>query len=59
MLPMFRKNEKSNVHFCVVITAVSVIHETFSEMQGLEFYWHNCKCTYKDSLVNVSAFSGK
>jgi len=51
MLPMFRKNEKSGVHLHVVITTASVIHETFSELQGLEFYWHHCKCTYKDSLV--------
>lgn len=49
----------TNVHLCAVISAALVIHETFSELQALEFYWHHSKCTYKDSLVNVSVFSGK
>lgn len=51
ILPMLRKNEKTNVHLFLdshyyLSDAVSVVHETFSELKGLEFYWHSCPSTH-------------
>lgn len=61
---MLRKNEKTNIHLSLgshycLSNAVSVVHVTFSELRGLEFYWHSGPSTYKDSLENFNVFSGK